>query len=116
MNRPEIISQVVTAARKSLPVIRGIYEHETTAGRWYGVLAAPFHANFTGRKRITHFAFVGSNGSTFGMGAKTKQELIQRHTDNQDKSAAEFKAELDKMDDARIIQQARYWLTPNVAS
>ncbi len=116
MDRTKIIKQIVTAVRKPLPPIRGIYEHEGADGKWYPLLSASFNMKWTGRKRITHFAFVGSNGSTYGMGAKTAQELVNRHTAAQDKNASDFAIELEKMDDARIIQQARYWLTPNVAS
>jgi len=110
LKREVTINAILAAARRPLPKIREIRELECTDGKWRSPFGVPHGVGTTGQRRVAGYAFVDKNGITYGKREATREALIERHNKVQDEEMAQFRAQLEQSDDARLQAKAEYWL------
>ncbi len=110
VERDSLIKQIADAAREPLPQIRPVIEIEGVDGNWYSPFGLPWQFKGTGRRRTVGFAYSDRNGTMYGRREASEQALIDGHHAREERKAAEFRGELAKMTDARLREQAAYWL------
>ena len=108
--RSEIIGAILRAAKQPTPQIAPIKEWLGENGQWYRPLARPFNLKMTDQHRIIGYAFVSTDGTTYGTMGLSVIDMENRWSALQEKRMADFRAELEAMDDERIQSQADYWL------
>ena len=109
-SRGALIDRIVDAARRPLPEIRTIYEMKGTDGKWYVHAQFPSGVKSAGERGVAGYAFVGPDGATVGVRAKSEQELRDRWKETETGRSGEFRGELEKMDPEALRRQADYWL------
>ena len=113
MTRTEQIEAILGIARKRCPAIVPSVELEFrhADGRvgWYRCTGSPIGFKYTGQKRITGYVYQSRDGCTYGTRAATEQELIDAWEADQDRTASEFRAILEKCSDQDLERKFAFW-------
>lgn len=111
-----LIERILSAARRPMPQIVESFQLLGTDGKWYSGLGFPRGVDSAGERRSIGFVFRDSkSGCTFGIGAKSREELEQRHNSSQDKQAEQFRDLLVAMAPDEFASQVSYWLKASIA-
>lgn len=111
-SREKLIDMIVAASIQPCPEIRASIEVEVVGGTWHRPWGIPAGKYPTGAQRIAGYAFVDErHGYTHAARPyATEQEARDAWQQHQERKAAEFRAHLLEMSEAKLYAQAAYWI------
>lgn len=111
-DRQSIINAILDAAARPCPEIVESVQLLCSDGQYRHAMGIPHGVSVVKpyETRIAGYVYRDRNGTTFGVRAKTRQELLDRHDSYEAKNRETFRLELEKMPAKRLEAQADYWL------
>jgi hypothetical protein len=110
MTRADCARLIAESSRKPLPKISPIVKVECSDGQWRRATGIPNGVTTTGNRKIVGYAYRSTDGSTYGTMADTDAELIERHTNAQNKAVADFYDILISGSDKCLREQWAFWM------
>jgi len=86
------------------------FELMGTDGKWHGPAGFPIGVTMTGEKRGYWVSYSRCLGTTAGKRFDSKEAFEAHKTAHIERDRAEFKANLDQMDETRLLCQFQYWV------
>lgn len=111
MTRDEKIEACVAAARRPLPQIAEVREMLYDDGVWRTTGGAPWGVKSVKpyQTRIAGYCYMDKDGTRYGLLTGSKEELVKRWNDGQDKDSAAYRTELERMTMSNVDLQFEYW-------
>lgn len=110
-NRDEQIKTCIAKARKPCPeIVESFMMENIHTGQRHSLFGMPFNHRREDYKRVVlGFVFRSKDGMTYGLRQNTAEELRSKFEAAQDDQMGEFKSQLERMDEAKLESQFRYW-------
>lgn len=110
VDRELLIAGILAAARKPVPQIVPRVKLLCSDGQWRYPLGIPWGVTTTGEKMTSGYAYLASNGTTYGTLWTSVEAGVKAWEANQDKHEAEFRQILEAASDDELQSHADYWL------
>lgn len=108
----ELVGRIVAAARARRPkiTIAERFAVKGTDGKWYRGGSMPWGVKATGERGDPYYFWENSEGTGIGKRYGTREEAAAALAAAEAQRDAEFRSELEKMDEAQLEQQRQYWV------
>jgi hypothetical protein len=110
MNRQKIITAIIEAAREPVPEIRRIIQFKYPDERQQYPGGIPSGTTTAPGDQVVGYAFANPQGLLYGRIEYTREDLVKRHNEEEDKEMDDLRAQLERLNDAELQSQAGLWL------
>lgn len=111
MNRQEMISAIIRAAREPVPEIRRIIQFEHSDERQQDMGGTPSGTTTGPNKQVVGYAFANPQGLLYGRIEYSRDDLAKRHNQEEDREMDVLRAQLEQLNDDELQSQANLWLS-----